>query len=53
MTVDPLTGEIPPKKHFLNLPDGRFYIGDLVQGKMDGLGELFNVHGKIIYEGEW
>jgi len=20
---------------------------------MEGLGELFNVHGKIIYEGEW
>lgn len=42
-----------PKKSQITFPDGSYYIGDIVQGKMEGLGELFNSQGQLIYEGEW
>ena len=44
MAVDN-SNSLAPKKSPITFPDGSYYIGDVVQGKSEGLGELFNSQG--------
>lgn len=33
--------------------DGSYYYGDWFKGKMEGVGQLYDVNGNLEYEGEW
>ena len=33
--------------------DGSYYMGSWVKGKMEGLGQLYDYQGNLIYDGSW